>query len=72
MAQEKSYLEEALAKFPNTTSNYEAMTNLASSVQKKLSKMSNVHSQEYFDLRNKYFAIRNERDSSPVIISKAV
>lgn len=72
MAQEVTYLNEALTKYPNAVSSYEALTNLASSVQRKLSKMTNVHSQEYFDLRNKYFAIRNERDNSPVIVNKAV
>jgi hypothetical protein len=68
----QSYLNEAQTKYPDAVSNYEALTNLASSIQKKLTKMSNVHSQDYINLRNKYFAVRNERDNTPVIKNKAV
>lgn len=69
---EQTFINEAQTKFPDSVSNYEALTRLASSIQKKLAKMTNVHSQDYINLRNKYFAVRNERDNTTIITNKAV
>lgn len=64
-------LNEALEKFPDAVSNYEALTSLAMETNKQLSRMKDKLSKQFIALRNKYFEIRNLRDSLPVIKTKS-
>ena len=64
-------LNEALTKFPHAVSNYEALTSLAMETNKQLSRMKDKLSKQFIALRNKYFEIRNLRDSLPVIKTKS-
>jgi hypothetical protein len=66
----QSYLQEAQRLFPDAVSNYESLDLLASSIHKELLKMSTDQVDEFIKLRNKYFAVINERNSSPVILNK--
>jgi hypothetical protein len=66
----ESYLQEAQNLFPGAVSNYEALDRLASSIHKELLKMQTDQVDEFVKLRNKYFAVINERNSSPVILSQ--
>lgn len=64
-------LKEALEKFPDSVSNYEALDLLASSLYKKLVKMNSMNSQHFIEQRDKYFAVKNLRDSLPVVKTKS-
>ena len=68
---ESDLLNEALEKFPDAVSNYEALTSLAMETNKQLSRMKDKLSNHFIALRNKYFEIRNLRDSLPVIKTKS-
>jgi len=70
-----NYLQEALDKYPEAVSNYEALTLLENDIHKELMALKNGldeegHNKEFIRLRNKYLEIRLLKKEVPVIRTK--